>query len=190
MLASSSHLQSVVEACEGAQAILGWGRRGAIEPGLKMSLPCCFLCPLLEGRSPRCLVEGASTAQAPRCSHVDLGETTDQANHIRVSLRSCTQAPPLQLQGWSSLDAAPATPLILPLPLAPGRSRPLIFNRLGGAYTREGRVFKSFLLPGSKMVLMTTLRQQREAAVLPSLKMAAPIKMTGVCRAGRGSTKV
>lgn len=45
----------------------------------------------------------------------------------------------------------------------------------------------SFFLPGSKMALMTTLRMQREAAVLPLLKMTAPIKMTGVCRGKRGS---
>lgn len=31
------------------------------------------------------------------------------------------------------------------------------------------------------MASVTTLWVQREAAVVPSLKMAAPIKMTGVC---------
>lgn len=45
-------------------------------------------------------------------------------------------------------------------------------------------------LPDSKMAFTTTLRMQREAAVLPSLKMAAPTKMTGVCRGDRGSRMV
>lgn len=49
---------------------------------------------------------------------------------------------------------------------------------------------KAFLLPISKMAFLTTPKIQREAAVLPSLKMAAPIKMTGVCRGNRGSTMV
>lgn len=40
------------------------------------------------------------------------------------------------------------------------------------------------------MASMTTLGVQREAAVLPSLKMAAPIKMTGVCLGERGSMMV
>lgn len=40
------------------------------------------------------------------------------------------------------------------------------------------------------MAFVAMLRVQREAAVLPSLKMAAPIKMTGVCRGERGSLMV
>lgn len=45
-------------------------------------------------------------------------------------------------------------------------------------------------MPISKMALMAMLRMQVEAIVLPLLKMAAPIKMTGVCLGERGSRRL
>lgn len=45
-------------------------------------------------------------------------------------------------------------------------------------------------MPISKMASTAVLEIQVEAAALPLLKMAAPIKMTGVCLGERGSRMV
>lgn len=52
----------------GTQGLLGWERGEATEPRLARSPPVVPSATLFGGKSPSCTAEGASAAQAPRCS--------------------------------------------------------------------------------------------------------------------------
>lgn len=114
--------------------------------------------PFTKRKPPGCTAKGVSAAQAPRCSlwcllrsqrFPDLVEAgRSKAIYLNKSEELPIKSrPPLQCQGWSSLD------LTLPLlrfllshwPLGDGGSLFFFFfNRLGGAQSWEGRVFKVF----------------------------------------------
>lgn len=114
--------------------------------------------PFTKRKPPGCTAKGVSAAQAPRCSlwclvrsqrFPDLVEAgRSKAIYLNKSEELPIKSrPPLQCPGWSSLDLDSATPSLPSLPLAPGRRRQpffFFFNRLGGAQSWEGRVFKVF----------------------------------------------